>query len=493
MASATTDDQRRPPRWRPYFDIRTRILLSNVLLLAIAALVSVVAVRHVQLVRLDDRISEALAQETREFRSLADGTDPETGRPFGSDVDRLFEVYLDQNVPGEGEQLLTVPRRGRPLFDASERGNVRLPTSQIGHWRQLRDSEHGELETPLGPARYLAIPVRFEGRALGAFVVAYFVAGERAEVDEAVRIVAAAAAAVLVMSTLAAFLLAGRTVAPIRELRQAASSITASEMTARIAVEGHDDVAALGHTFNHMVDRLAVAFAQQRDFIRDISHELRTPIAVVRGHLELLSEIDPANRRDRDLTIGLVTGELDRMTRFVEELLLLAQSEQPNFLALETVRVGDLCAELLHKVRPLANREWRLEASTGNTIVADPQRLTQALMNLTRNAIEHTDQGAAIEIGASVTGDYVSIWVSDGGVGIQPEDERRIFERFTRGHGAAARYRGSGIGLAIVRAIAEAHDGRVELDNRLGAGSRFTITLPVEGPAAAATRAEPES
>jgi signal transduction histidine kinase len=254
-------------------------------------------------------------------------------------------------------------------------------------------------------------------------------------------------------------------------------------MSRRIEVEGEDELADLGRTFNRMLDRLAIAFASQRDFIRDISHELRTPIAVVRGHLELLAEIDPANRRERDATIRLVTGELDRMSRFVDDLLLLAKSDQPNFLTLETVRVDDLCGELVQKVRGLAERDWRLEVSTRRSIVADPQRLTQAVMNLTRNAVEHTSEDDTVEVGAAVDGHEASIWVSDSGPGVQPEDERRIFDRFTRGRGSGIRYEGSGLGLAIVRAIAEAHGGRVELESRPAEGARFTITVPVEGPA----------
>ncbi len=221
-------------------------------------------------------------------------------------------------------------------------------------------------------------------------MVADYTAGEREEVDEAVRIVGAVAAGVLLIGTAAAFFTAGRVLGPLRDLRDGARAITGTDMSQRIEVEGEDELADLGRAFNRMLDRLAVAFASQRDFIRDISHELRTPIAVVRGHLELLSEMDPSNRTERDATIRLVTGELDRMSRFVEDLLLLAKSDQPNFLTLETVRVDDLCEELVQKVRGLAERDWRLDVSTRRSIVADPQRLTQAMMNLTRNALEHT-------------------------------------------------------------------------------------------------------
>lgn len=484
MARSKTEGQpRRPLGQRIAGDVRTRMLVSYVVLLALALLVSVLVVRQVLLVRLDDRIDSDLAQEVDEFERLAGGIDPETSEPFGTDIKRIFDVYLSRNVAGEGEQLITIPRRGRAQFRNSERvGEFAPPPEEVARWRQLESSERGELDTPIGPAEYLAVPVEMAGRTLGTFVVADYTAGERDEVDEAVQIVGAVASGVLLVGTAVAFFAAGRVLGPLGGLRDAARGITGTDMTRRITVEGDDELADLGRTFNSMLDRLATAFANQRDFIRDISHELRTPIAIVRGHLELLTEIDPTSRRERDATIGLVTSELDRMSRFVDDLLVLAKSDQPNFLALETVAVGDLCEQLVRKVDGLAERDWRLEISTPRSIVADPQRLTQALMNLTRNAVEHTSEGDTVEIGVAVDGHEASIWVSDSGAGVQPEDERRIFDRFTRGHGSGVRYEGSGLGLAIVRAIAEAHGGRVELDNRPGKGARFTVTVPVEGP-----------
>ncbi len=493
-SSTTEGPPRRPLRRRVLADVRTRILVSYVVLLAIAALVSVLVVRQVLLVRLDDRIESDLNQEVDEFERLAGGIDPETGEPFGSDVDRIFDVFLARNVAGEGEQLITIPRRGQARFRNSERvGGFAPPSEEIARWRQLGSSERGELETAIGHAEYLAVPVTLEGKDLGTFVVADYTAGERAEVDEAVRIVGAVLAAVVLLGTAFAFLTAGRVLQPLRGLRDGAQAITGTDMTQRIEVEGDDELADLGRAFNRMLDRLAVAFANQRDFLRDVSHELRTPIAIVRGHLELLTETDPADRRTRDATIDLVTGELDRMSRFVDDLLLLAKTDQPNFLSLETVRLPDLCEQLVRKVRGLAERDWQLDVSTRRSIVADPGQLTQAMMNLTRNAVENTTVDDTVEIGASVNGRAAHIWVRDSGPGVAPEDERRIFDRFSRGRGSRDRYEGSGLGLAIVRAIAEAHDGRVELDSHPGEGATFTIILPIEGPGTPAPEIEGDS
>ena len=363
-AKAVTPEPKRHPAAlrRITGDVRVRILASYVLLLAVAAVASVLVVRQVLLVRLEDRIEEDLAQEVQEFRNLAGGVDPASGRPFGSDADRIFSVYLDRNVPGEGEQLLTIPRRGQPQYKATERANLLPEPSLVSRWRDLRRTERGEIETVAGEARYIALPLLDDNRNVGTFVVAHFTEGEREEVDEAVRIVALVAAGILVLGTAFAFAVSGRVLSPVRDLRDAARSVSGSNLRSRIEVDGDDELADLGQSFNEMLERLESAFSTQRNFIRDISHELRTPIAVVRGHIELMSEgvSDPA---ERAATMTLIAGELDRMSRFVNDLLLLAKSEQPDFLQLETVPLDELCEELEQNGRALAaDRQWRVEA-----------------------------------------------------------------------------------------------------------------------------------
>jgi signal transduction histidine kinase len=452
-----------------------------VILLALAAFASVFAVRQVLLVRLDDRIQDSLNQEVQEFRQLAGGLDPRTGDPFGDEVKRIFDVYFERNVPGEGEELITVPRRGEAQVLASDRATEFIfGDPYISEWRRLAEVERGEIETPAGTARYVAVPVKDGQRTLGSFVVANFIEGEREEVDEAVGIVAAVAVAVLLLGSVAAFSIAGRVLAPLRELRDGARSVSGTQMDRRITVEGDDEIAELAHTFNRMLDRLQIAFSSQREFIRDVSHELRTPIAISRGHLELLAQGHLPDERGRREAIALVTGELDRMNRFVEDLLLLAKSESPNFLELETVDLEELAKELLAKARGIAERDWKLDETSRRSIVADRQRITQAVMNLAQNAVAHTDAGAEIGIGARANGDRAEIWVRDTGEGIPASEQRRIFQRFSRGMQSRGTYEGSGIGLAIVRAIAEAHGGSVAVHSRPGEGARFELVIPID-------------
>jgi signal transduction histidine kinase len=173
--------------------------------------------------------------------------------------------------------------------------------------------------------------------------------------------------------------------------------------------------------------------------------------------------------------------ELDRMSRFVTDLLVLASSEHPKFLALSTVDVKDLTEELHNKVSSLARRDWRLEEAARGYIVADRHRLTQAIMQIAQNATQFTNEGDPIVLGSMMQNGEARFWVRDLGLGIRAEDHERIFDRFSR-LGPRRRSDGAGLGLSIVDAIAKAHRGRVEVASRPGEGALFTVVIPVDQP-----------
>ncbi len=337
-------------------------------------------------------------------------------------------------------------------------------------------SQGGEAEVADGRRiRYVAVPVGPGDRATGVFAVALDLSGELDEVNDALRLASAVSIGVLIIASLLAWVVAGRVLAPLLVLRDTARSISGSDLTRRIPVRGDDELADLARSFNEMVDRLEEAFASQKAFISDAGHELRTPITIIRGHLDVMGT-DPEERAE---TLELVGDELDRMGRLVNDLLLLAKANRPDFLQPETIDVADLTHELFAKASALAPRDWRLGGVGSGRIVADRQRLTQAIMNLSQNAASHTHEGDAIELGSSMTNGGAELWVKDTGPGIAPEAQERIFERFVRLDGTGE---GAGLGLAITAAIAEAHGGDVKVDSRQGAGARFTVSIPIEPP-----------
>ena len=462
-------------RGRFRLGFRARVLGSFVALVAGAILAGLVVQRVVLLDRLDREIDDTLEQERGELERLAgpEGINPETMQPFGADVSAIFDTFLQRNVAVEGEVFVTFVDGA---FHNTTLSPLKLHENQpfVDSVATLTESRWGRLSTEAGPVRYLAVPLLFEGSTRGVFVIANFIQGERDEIESSIRVSAAVAAAILVLAAAVAWFVAGRLLRPVRQLTEAAESISETDLERRIPVEGNDEIARLARQFNDMLDRLAGSFAAQRAFVDDAGHELRTPITIVRGHLELMGD-EPAERRE---TVALVTDELDRMSRIVEDLLVLAKAEQPDFLQVAPMEIAEFTTDVAVKSRAFGDRDWSLDACATGEIEADRQRLAQAMLNLARNALEHTPPDAAVAIGSAWADDGLRLWVRDTGPGIEPADRDRIFERFARGGNGRRRSEGAGLGLAIVRSVADAHGGRVELDSRPGFGATFTIVLP---------------
>lgn len=229
-----------------------------------------------------------------------------------------------------------------------------------------------------------------------------------------------------------------------------------------------------------MMDRLETAFNSQRQLVNDVSHELRTPISIIQGHLESIHYYEPEEQPE---IIRLVLDELCRITRLVEDLLLLAKAEHQDFLVLEEVELADLTEEIYLKAQALGERNWILNSRSIGMISVDAQRITQAVMNLAQNAVQHTTEKDTISIGSSIDQSHskskLMLWVRDTGLGISTQDQERIFQRFVQGINTQNRTQGMGLGLSIVAAIAESHGGSVELHSQIGRGATFTLVLPV--------------
>ncbi len=464
---------------------RVRILLWLLLVMTVALASVATTTRSILLRDVEQRIDELLAQEAGEFTNLqAHGVDPQTGAPF-TEPSRLLKVFLErQNADLDEELIGLVGRSGRApsqLFQQREIP-VPLPLHEDGDARRRifeSPASMGTLERAAGEIRWAKVEVARHGsEADAAFVVAFHPASEQARADEVFQVLLAISGVALLMTTGIAWVVAGRILKPVRLVRSAAAQLTEQDLTRRIPVHGRDDVAALAETFNAMLDRLERAFAAQREFADDAGHELRTPITIVRGHLELMGD-DPAEREE---TVRLVTDELDRMSRIVEDLLLLAKAERPDFVRPEPVQLAELTADVYVKARTLGDRDWQLAEVADLEAELDPQRITQAMVQLAQNAVQHTTTGQTIRVGSRAEGRAVELYVVDSGPGVQPQDAEVVFERFRRGTARrGARGSGAGLGLAIVRAIAEAHGGRVRLHDTEGGGATFVLTLTLEG------------
>jgi two-component system, OmpR family, sensor kinase len=460
--------------------VRTRIAVWVVLLTALALLGAGLAAYVVESDQVDRHINEAIRQEIAEFERLQrDGIDPRTGRPFAS-AESLMRVALQRNVP-DATEAIVVFWDGRPrLISAVSRSAygdlpqdarfVRAVHSLLPHGGPRR------LDTSLGNVVIAVKPVN-DPQTRGAYVPVYFTAPERAALADVMQTYALVAGIALVLVTAGAWSVSGRLLQPLRQMRSTAQEISDTDLSRRITTTGNDDITDLGQTFNAMLDRLELSFAQQRRFLDDAGHELRTPITIVRGHLELL---DPDRADETKSTRDLVLDEVDRMARLVDDMVVLAKSGRPDFVQLGEVDAGVLTDEVLDKVRALGDREWRLDSRAEGTVLVDAQRVTQALVQLATNALQHTSPGDVIALGGRVDAGSARWWVRDTGPGVPPADADRIFERFQRGAHARGSD-GSGLGLSIVRAIAAAHGGDVHLDSTPGEGSTFTLVVPQAG------------
>lgn len=451
-----------------------RILGWYVLLLAVALTAAVFIQRSFLLDQVVADADLALDQEVGELQQLAEGIDPETGEPFGGNVRAIFDTFLARNVPLADEAIVTIV--GGVPYKSDVSGSLFRGSELMEHWSSLVASKRDQVDTDLGPVRYLAVPLLYNDATGGVFVVAVVLQDQLQRVDGVIRVGALVLGSILVIASAVAWIAAGDVLRPLRLLSSTARSITESDLSQRIPVEGDDEIAALAVTFNDMLDRLEEAFATQRRFVDDAGHELRTPITVIRGQLELLGD-DPEERRD---TIQLVTGELDRMSRIVEDLLILARSDQPDFIDAHPIDLSEFVDELAVKASSLAGKPVAHTPSDPAVVRGDSQRLTQAVLNLVRNAIEHTSPQVTVSLGAKANGSWTRIWVADDGPGIPPEEQKRLFERFARGRWGRRQTEGAGLGLSIVKAIAEGHGGTVDVETGTG-GSTFTIVIPTTG------------
>lgn len=449
------------------------------LALVIAALAVVTPVTWRLLVSADARMDDALRFEVEEFTELTEpGVNPRTGEPFAS-VEEVISEAIVYNIARPNEKFLGYVDGRYRTQSRQEPGTPEVLAQDAAFAERVATVtepaegryQHGQV----GEVRYLAIPVSLDGDpANGVIVAAYLGDAERESANDAARLMLIAGSATMLGAAAAAWVLAGRILRPLRDVTDTTCEITDTDLAKRVPSRGNgDELDRLVTTINGMLDRVESGVSAQRRFIDDAGHELRTPITIVRGHLEVVDAGDP---RDVTSTVALVDDELVRMNRMVSDLLLLAHSKQPSFLHVDTVDVGALMEDAFAKVTRLAERNFTLDAVARTTAVLDPQRITQALAALADNACRFTADGGWIGVGSKLAGGKLHFWVSDSGPGVSAADRSHIFDRFARGGGR--RSDGAGLGLAIVRAIAVAHGGDVWLDSVPGRGATFTVVIP---------------
>lgn len=385
------------------------------------------------------------------------------GAPTSTNRPELFaharpdngETVSEQNAENRlSAQLLTVPD-----------GYATLALPDVGNLRLLKRAVvlPGGRRVTIGAGEPLASVASAQRGVARAFVLASVLA--------------------LLGALLGAYLIGTRVSRPLRRMATVAAQVDAGDLRPRLEDPGgeSEEVRVLTDAFNHMLDRLADAFAGQRAFVADASHELRTPLTVLRGQLEVLAAQKSPSGAEVRRVERVLQAELARITRLVDDLLLLAKAEQGRFLRIEAIALRSFVDELWDGASLLADRRFELGPVPEGTLRADPDRLAQALRNLIANAIVHTDQERGL-VRMSVEplpGGRLRFVVEDDGPGIPAAQRERVFDRFHRTDAARDRASGgTGLGLAIVRAIVDAHSGSARAGRSPEGGGRIELELP---------------
>lgn len=459
--------------------LRTRIVVPMILLAALTLIAAgtIVAVIHDR--NTSSGIEQQMMRTRDELRLLAEnGVDPATGQPFAGPA-QLLETFLARTVISEAEgDLAFIDGEIFPISPDTAQLRLEEDPDFMAAVTPLTQGDEiviTSIRTAMGDYKVLVAPVVFPD-SRGALVHAYDTEEMSRQLRATMVIYTAVAVVMLALVALVAWPLVGRLLRPIEELRAAAESIDEVDLTTRVPVRGRDDLAALTGTINRMLDRVQTSVEAQRQLLDDVGHELRTPITVVRGHLELVDAADPD---DVVATRDLAIDELDRMGVLINDLLVLAKAGTSDFVTPEWTDLTPLTDQTFEKARTLGDRRWRLESVAASEAWVDPTRITQAWLQLAANAVKYSEPGTAISLGSRLHRGEAQLWVTDEGTGIPADELDHVRERFGRSRGAANKASGAGLGLSIVESIMAAHGGRLDIQSAEGVGSTFTLVLPL--------------
>jgi heavy metal sensor kinase len=293
---------------------------------------------------------------------------------------------------------------------------------------------------------------------------------------------------VLVAAT-SGYFLADRSLAPVASMAAHAAEISALNLHERLPVSGGDELVRLARVINDLLDRLETSFEQQRRFMADASHELRTPTAIVRAEADVTLSRESRTNEEYRASVVIMQDAARRLTRIVDDLFLLARADSGHLVIQQApLYLEDVVDDAARGVRHLADRRGVKVALTNVVeaqVIGDADLLGRLVLNLLDNAIKHSPQGATVEVGMTRRNGECDVAVIDAGPGIPDADRAMVFERFFQVDAARARRddtqtSGAGLGLAIARRIAEVHNGRVELVSSRPGHTEFRLTLPVD-------------
>ena len=279
------------------------------------------------------------------------------------------------------------------------------------------------------------------------------------------------------------YIISRKILRPISTMTKTAQTIAIENISTRIPVNPvNDELTDLAKTFNNMLDRLQVGIQQQQRFVSDASHELRTPATVIRGYSDLLSRWGASDPEILKEGIEAIQSESENMQQLIEQLLFLARSDQNRQpINMEPLELSEIIEDIFHKMKQVTHsHEVKLINNDEALILADKVTIRQMIRIFLDNAVKYTPNGGIVTIDSVKSGDYVKLSVSDTGIGIAPENQDKVFERFYRVNASHSKQEvsGTGLGLSIAKWIADQHNMKIELQSELGNGTTISLIIP---------------
>jgi two-component system, OmpR family, sensor kinase len=469
--------------------LRARLSIAIALILVAALATAFIATYRGTGTQVRDQIDQSLRQDAGTFEQ---SFPPDAVKP--AQVMRAASHYLDSQVVFGVTPRMFVARvaGGGMVWNLPEPipvfGRRKLP-HETPEGRALRTGRLGFSTVTLDgePLRLYFMSVERGGRRVADIGVGESAAAISRAQDGVSRTFLFAGTATLLAAIALGFAFATRISRPLRRMAATAAEVRAGDLSQRIGSRRgpHDEVRILADAFDRMLDRLEDAFARQRGFVADASHELRTPLTVIRGQLEVLARQSVVTREEVQHVDEVVRTEVLRMERLVEDLLLLARADEGELLRPAQLELRPFVTELFDSLTLTADRRFELGDVPDGILRADEDRVAQVVRNLARNAIEHTGPNGLVRVTVSTEArGWIELAIEDDGPGIPADQRDRIFDRFHRTDTARARREGgAGLGLAIARAIVEAHGGRIYAGVSPEGGARVAFDLPGFKPA----------
>ncbi|MGD2050789.1 MAG: HAMP domain-containing sensor histidine kinase [Chloroflexota bacterium] len=476
--------------------LRSRLLITYLAVIAIALLLMALALLAISATQ-----SSRILPTLRQLRSVAQGTRRELAGLVeqGATLPEIRET-LTESASDQGVRILLLNRaNGLIIFDSQEVGENWTGTRLEDVVRPRGEFTNIDPNLPVGRYRapdgssWLVFPQALASRTANGLIL--LIAQPEPTIlqffrENFFRPLCFAGLIAFLLSLVLAALIARSVTQPLQRMASASQAIAQGDYDQQLPLSGPEEVQQVAGSFNSMASQVAATQQAQRDFLTNVSHDLKTPLTSIRGWSQALLDGTATDPNQQQRAAAIINDEASRMERMVSQLLVLARIESGQLeLAREAVDLQQLLTDVENSFALQAQEKGvaiRVDAQPAPPIFGDYDRLRQALTNLVDNALGHTGEGDEIRLRsqASSTGS-VEIMVQDTGSGIPQEELNRLFERFyqvDKSRATSSGRRSSGLGLSIVKELVEAHGGRIEANSQVGLGSTFTINLPTNDP-----------